>query len=212
MNNMRIKKSKNLKLYIKPTEEADKIALLKIENEKLEKQNKELAEAVSEKMKRLQFDLSDYKKIEQEHFNKVENLTNQAVELISKVEEKQELFNKLNNNISILQEKEPILKDDINKTGINLTKLEDKLLKETEEFNKKKFNNEEFIKVLDKKIKEKQSELSKFDSDLEKCKKEFDDTLEKINEENRILSKKQRDLEIYELRLRKKYPNETIIL
>ena len=192
-------------------EEAEKLAKIKQETELAEKQNREVSESLAEKRKLDTLSYKDCKKIEEEHIEEVEKLENEKVSLLVDIEKKQDEYNKLNslisnfnNNVTFLEGKIPNLKKE-------LKYLKENKEFETLEFNKTKFEHETILLGLAEEAKKQQDILIDIDNKLTSSRQALKETIEKINEENRLMSIRRKDLEIYEKRLRVKYPDDVIL-
>lgn len=203
---------KSIKVFISPTKEADELAKLKVEKEILARENRESAQALDAKRKSLNLDYKSCQKIEKEHFAKIEKLQNEYNLLFNKVQDKNEEYIKLAQSISSLNNLKQELEKQIPVLENNKLQLEKDIYEKTEKNNVDKKNSEVYLSGIRKKIDEEATLYNELNQKLILAKEELRETIEKTNEENRILSFKQRDLEIYEARLRKKYPNDTIIL
>jgi chromosome segregation ATPase len=201
-----------LKPFVSPTEEIDKINKLKITTEILERNNRELVKAIDEKEKKILLYAGACEKIEAEHLKKVEKLKKQE-EFLKVISENLVLRESdLRNRILEYEEEKKDISESIEVLKIRKLRIDEEITDTAKRFNIRKTEKEEILKELTDKIYDVRVELDETMKKLETAKKEFEITVENTNRENKILSIKQRDIEIYEDRLRKKYPNDLIIL
>jgi len=180
--------------------------------EQLEAQRNELSSTLSDLRRCIMVDKGDYKLLEVERINIIEKLDEQLIELKLEIEEKQKTSNGLtatSNNFRRLIEQSEKRKEKLTKEIILLqndkhqqTEILNNLKIQTQ---KEETERREVIVNLQKQIDEMQNKLNEISSNYEE--KRFN-----ILKESRQLTIRRADLEIYEMRLRKKYPNETLIL
>jgi chromosome segregation ATPase len=210
------KKTKQAKIekgiYTSPTSEAEKSAKLRIERKQLEKENVEVTKTLDEKRKSLSLIYNDFDKVEKEHLLNVEELKNKAADLTNKINDKNSEFRNISDIVSNFVANEQDLKTSISSLKDIKGKLEAEVKDSTEKFNLDKNNSEVYIVSLRDKSDKLFIEVSGLEKTLDEAKKELNSVLERVAEENRVLSIRKKDLEIYEARLRKKYPSNTIIL
>jgi chromosome segregation ATPase len=199
-------------VYTSPTAEAEKSAKLRIERQQLEKENVEITKTLDEKRKSLNLDHNAFDKIEKEHLARVEELQNKIVDLINLVDNKSAEHKNISLVVSDLRGVFDKLKVSIPELKDKKGKLEVEFKDLVDKFNTEKANGEVYLSALRDKSDKTFIELSGLEKSVDEAKKELKSTLEKIDEENKVLSVRKKDLEIYEARLRKKYPNDKIIL
>jgi len=199
----RLKESKKL---------ADNNAQLRIENEQLEKQHKGLLERREDIIRKSGYTPAEYAKVEKEHFSRVKDIENKIVEgriELGKIEKTtQDKLASLKNISVQTQDLEPKLKTLKSDIEILTTRKENANNSAIEA--ETKYNNL---------IEEKSKELSTLTDKADKTKnanlvmtQEMEKRIASVVEQERQLSIRRTDMEIYEARLRQKYPNDPIIL
>jgi len=185
---------------------------LKAEKELIEKENIEVTKVLDAKRKSIDLDYKSYEIIENEHFSKIEKANNEYVILLNDIDNKNKELEGINERTASLLSLEeklnktiPILEDKKNKLEIETTDVINRL-------NLNKKNSEIYLSNLTEKIEEERKIYEKLSEKVGNIKREYKKTMELINLENNVLGKRQRDLQIYEARLRKKYPNDKIII
>jgi len=185
---------------------------LKAEKELIEKENIEVTKVLDAKRKSIDLDYKSYEIIENEHFSKIEKANNEYVTLLNDIDNKNKELEGINERTASLLSLEeklnktiPILEDKKNKLEIETTDVINRL-------NLNKKNSEIYLSNLTEKIEEERKIYEKLSEKVGNIKREYKKTMELINLENNVLGKRQRDLQIYEARLRKKYPNDKIII
>jgi len=185
---------------------------LKAEKELIEKENIEVTKVLDAKRKSIDLDYKSYEIIENEHFSKIEKANNEYVTLLNDIDNKNKELEGINERTASLLSLEeklnktiPILEDKKNKLEIETTDVINRL-------NLNKKNSEIYLSNLTEKIGEERKIYEKLSEKVGNIKREYKKTMELINLENNVLGKRQRDLQIYEARLRKKYPNDKIII
>lgn len=208
----RARRSRNQIQFVSPTEEIDKINKIRIERELKEAENKELVVGLNENRKSLFKLESSFKEIEKEHENKIEKSKNEYLSILKEIDLKSSELRAINEKIFSLLNIENDLLNSIPSLEKRKNKLEDEIKRKTEDYNKDKNNSEIYLTFLSKEISENDKKLKELKNNLNNTQIDFDKLIKKINNENEVLSKRQRDLEIHEVRLKKKYPEVKIIL
>lgn len=201
-----------LKPFVSPTEEIDKINKIKIERELKEEENRLLVLGIEENRKKLSDLVASFEKVEKEHKNKLDESEKQYFSIIDAINNKNKELSTLNSLICNLKEKESELLSRIPILESEKIKLEDEIYEKTTNFNQDKNNSEIYLASLREKIDEENKMYNEISEKLTIAKEDLRLTIEKINDENGVLSTRKRDLEIYETRLKTKYPEEVIIL
>jgi chromosome segregation ATPase len=199
-------------VYVSPTAEAEKSAKLRIERKQLEKENVEITKTLDEKRKSLSLYHNAFDKIKKEHLTRVEKLQNEVVDMINKINDKNSEYKNISEIVSGFVASEQSLKTSISSLEDKKDKLEKEVKESTEKLNLDKSNSDTYIVSLREKSDKLFAEVSDLEKSLDEAKKDLKSVLERIAEENRVLSIRKNDLEIYELRLRKQYPNELFII
>ena len=182
------------------------------EIERLQKEHNELTSTLSDLRKCILVDKGDYKLIEAERIAKIEGLDEKLIDVKVELEEKQNSVKNLVNSSNSLQQIIEILKKGAEKEGEKKKDLQTEIDSLVISLNQIKiaFQNEEtekrdLIRSLNAEIDEKKEELRVMREEYEA--KRFE-----ILKDERLLSIKRSDLEIYEMRMKKKYPSETFVL
>jgi len=211
-----LKKTKQARIekgiYVSPTAEAEKSAKLRIERKQLEKENIEITKTLDEKRKSLSLYRNAFDKIEKERLLNVEELKNKAADLTNKINDKNSEYKNISDIVSGFVASEQSLKISISSLEDKKIKLEREVKESTEKFNLDKSNSDTYIVSLREKSDKLFAEVSDLEKSLDEAKKDLKSVLERVAEENRVLSIRKKDLEIYEARLIKKYPEDKIIL
>ena len=188
------------------------LAELKKDKEILERDNCEAAKSLEAKRRSLNLDYKSCQKIEKEHFDKIDKAREEYLDLVDKYDKKNEELINLNANVSSLV----VLKQDllllIPKLEKTKLELEKEIYETTEKYNQDKKNSELYLNNLREKIEKENKVFNELDEKLTIAMAEFKEITEKNTIENKLLARRQNDLDIYENRLRKKYPTEIIIL
>jgi chromosome segregation ATPase len=201
-----------LKPFVSPTEEIDKINKIKIERELKEEENKNLVLGLEENRERLSNLVGSFEVIEKEHQNRLAESEKQYFSIIDAINNKNKELSTLNSLICNLKEKESELLARIPILESDKFKLEDEIYEKTSNFNQDKNNSEIYLTSLREKINEENKVYNEVSEKLVIAREDLRLTIESINNENGILSTRKKDMDIYESRLRKKYPNDKIIL
>ena len=191
---------------------ADSIASMRQEEEKLKLQVQGLREVKEEIIRKSGYTPAEYEKVEKEHFERVKGIENDIVEsrielgrLQSEVEDRVASLKVLSPQEANLQKKIDILENDLqilqerrenaeSSTRLSESKYGDLITRKSAE-----------LSLLTDKVNTKQNAHLVMTQELEK-------RMSSVVEQERILAIRRTDLEIYEARLRKKYPNDPIIL
>lgn len=201
-----------LKLHKEVMGLEEKKTKLLSEIELLQKRSSELSEAVTDLHKKTVVNRSDWKEVERERINQLDNLNEETVNLIMLNEEEKERRRKLSKELSNLQnsiqgntqalENAEKRRSELNQSVDSISLVLDELgrAKKMEEDERR-----ESIKRLSGELKQKKSELRE-------TKNELSDIHDNILKENRLLSIRRSDLQIYEARLKKKYPKQKFVL
>lgn len=201
-----------LKPFVSPTEEIDKINKIKIERELKQEENRLLVLGIEENGKKLSDLVESFKKIEKEHQDRLNESEKQYFSIIDAINNKNKELSTLNKLICNLKEKESELLTRIPILESDKSKLEDEIYEKTTNFNQDKNNSEIYLTSLREKINEENKVYNEVSEKLVIAREDLRLTIESINNENGILSTRKKDMDIYESRLRKKYPNDKIIL
>lgn len=204
--------SYDLRKFISPTEEIDKINKLKIERELKELENKEIIGGLEENRLNLSKLISSFKEIEKEHYNRIDKANAEYAELLNAIDEKNKELDGLNYRIIDLLKIEQRLNNIIPELSNEKQRLEIELKDTVDRLNFNKNNSEIYLSNIRKNIDDERITHKDLIEKIGKAKAELRTTIDLIKEENAVLSKRQRDLEIYEVRLKKKYPNDKITL
>jgi chromosome segregation ATPase len=191
--------------------EAQKNKLLQ-EIEPLTKEHLELSKSLNDLRKCIMVDQGDYKLIESERLNQIEELENKVVSLRIELEEKQDTVRNLSNKSNSLQNS--IINDtkQIEKLKQIDNDLKEEIIKLSGEVEEIKLSLQEKTDEKRIQIRDLTREVGEKQVELESMRKEYEEKRFEILKEERLLSIKRSDLEIYEARMRKKYPNEAFVL
>jgi chromosome segregation ATPase len=186
------------------------IANLKIEEEKMIKRCNELSQSVSEKNSKI----SNYRKEKQE----IKDSYSKEISILkSEVKELNKFFNslylKLETLNKVILKREEIEKDLLNSI-IELQEkkeiIESYVINITEQQNKEQTDSNYRLAETLKALSQSQGQLIELKKEIELTKEELEGIKERCVTENKVLSRRQKDLGIYEKRLRNKYPDEII--
>lgn len=185
-----------------------KRALKEQESEKV----KELSASITDMHRRIDIGSDDYKEIEKQHTQELDTYINQSSDLLIKIDN-------LKEEESRLQTQQSLLGNDIQEKTELLHKLEVELPKVDTKVKTKKDELESISVELQNKKRDKMETLSKLSTDIKTSSEELQSlrkTIKKekdeIERETRILAVKKADLDIYLIRMKKKYPNEIFTL
>jgi len=204
--------SNNLKHFVSPTEEIDKINKLKIERELKELENSDIIKGLEENRLNLSKLISYFKEIEEENNERIEKAQNEFLTILSAIDLKASEFRTLDDKVFSLLNTEDELLRSIPILENKKVKLEKEIEEKISNYNVDKNNSELYLRTLSGDIEKNTNKLNKLKEELKNTQNNFDELIDKINKENEVLSVKQKDVEIYETRLRVKYPDAKIIL
>ena len=193
-------------------EQEAKKTKLKIEVEVLETQRKELVEALTDLRKCIMVDKGDYGTTEAERIFKIEDLDNAVAKLKVELETKQgELKNatQTHNSLTVTSQ---ALENQIEKLKNKKTDIEEELQKTTDSLDKFKISRQEEEEKKRVKSAELTMEIAELSKKLSVLNQEYETKRIHILAEERRISIRRSDLEIYEARLKRKFPNETFVL
>jgi len=188
------------------------IANLRIQREILNRENTELSASLDEKRKSLGLDYKSCQKIEKEHFDKVEKLRDEYFNLIARYDAKSSELMRINESVCSLRESINGLTSDIELLKRNREKLAIEDEEMTYKHNVDKKNSELYLSKLRGEISILNSEYLNISGQLLIAKEELKKTQESNQLENKLIARRQKDIEIYEARFRAKNPDKTIIL
>jgi len=188
------------------------IAELRKEKELLNRANNELSASLDSKRKSLNLDYKTCKKIEDEHFAKIDKAQEEYFSLVAKVSEKNKEFKDFNTMISNLSQLKTSLEQTIPKLEETKLKLSEEIESMTYSHNIDKKNSEAYINNLREQISELNNEYLSISGKLLIAKDELKATFDRTLEENKLIARRQRDIDIYEARFRAKNKDKTIIL
>jgi len=182
------------------------------EIEILTTQRNDLVSVISGIRKEVEVHGGDYAEITKERIKVTDELDEKFITLKEATDEKSQIqanlfktINNLQNSIKELEEKEEKKKE----TKKQLSNEIEKLVSVTNELKINKQNEVEEKRLI---LKGLLDDLSETKKELREHRKEMHDKKEEILKEERLLGIKRSDLEIYEARMRKKYPHEVFIL
>ena len=187
-------------------------ATLKAENERLQRENGDLAESNTELRKRSGFSPTEYKQVEKEHLATVDELDAKTSTLLKtesevdkRLEEKCKRLSDLSAAIADLEERKAIIEQALPALAQEREDAEKATNEAKEALKTQQEGRRATITALDEEITLKRRELREIVISSE-------NRLEEVRNEEALLSIKRSDLNIYEKRLREKYPDETIIV
>jgi hypothetical protein len=201
-----------LKTHKKVMEEKEEENKLLAEIEPLKKEKRELVETIKQLRKEVSVHGEYYRKITDERIEEVNKLDEKFIslkELNEQLEEKNKIQSVQNNNLQQANKKleEKILEGEEREKLLNLELETLKALSQTIRLSKEDYEDEKRIELRKILI-----ELNEAREELRTIKKDAKQEMDRVVEENRLLGVRRNDLEIYESRMRKKYPNEKFIL
>lgn len=207
-----LRRKRNKILIVSNVDELLEINKLRSQREIIEKENIEVTKALEEKRKSLGFDYKSCDRIEKEHYDKLDKTNTEYIDLLNAIDEKNTELDGINYRIIDLLKIEQKLNNIIPELLKEKQKLEVELKDAVDNLNFNKNNSEVYLSNIRKNIDDERRIHKDLMEKIGKAKAELRITMDLIKEENAVLGKRQRDLEIYEARLRKKYPNDKIIL
>ncbi len=192
---------------------ADDNARLRRENGVLARQNAELISSKTDIEDQIRELSGHYARLEIELPARIEEISRNATKVSARKREEAETRirdltdsqTRVSGEVYRLENKERSLSESIGKMELIYTELERKsseLAKKIEDDTRR--NSESNQRAL--------SEISNTNKKKEVTETDLDRRQARMEEEERSMTVRRTDLQIYELRLRKKYPNETIIL
>lgn len=188
------------------------IAKLKIEEEKMIRKNNDLSEAITKKNSEISGYKKDKEKIKKANYEEASNLRLKLKELKGLIDFNSNYLKTLEAMIPDKEKQEKELIESIGKLIETKKILEDEIVEKAEKGNKNQTEaNDNLAKTL-KALSGAQNQLIAFREETELAKKELEGIKETCVLENKILSRRQQDLDIYEKRLKRKYPEEIINL
>jgi chromosome segregation ATPase len=188
------------------------IAKLKIEEEKMIRKNNDLSEAITKKNSEISGYKKDKEKIKKANYEEASNLRLKLKELKGLIDFNSNYLKTLEAMIPDKKKQEKELIESIGKLIETKKILEDEIVEKAEKGNKTQTEaNDNLAKTL-KALSGAQNQLIAFREEIELAKKELEGIKETCVLENKILSRRQQDLDIYEKRLKRKYPEEIINL
>ena len=193
-------------------EQEAKKTKLKIEVEVLETQRKELVEALTDLRKCIMADKGDYGTTEAERIFKIEDLDNEVVKLTVQVQEKQGTLKGVTNTHNSLTISSKALENQIEKLSKKKTDIEEELQKTSDSLDKVKIIRQEEEEKRRVKVAELIMEIDELSKKLGVLNQEYETKRIHILTEERRISIRRSDLEIYEARLKRKFPNENFVL
>lgn len=205
-------RTNKLKPFISHTDEQDKINKLRITRELLERENVEITKVLNDKRKNSGLDYKACQRIEDEHFSKVDEADNKYLVLIEQLNEKNKELEASKQQYNNIIESEAYLKGVIPSLKKAKAKLEEEIKETAEKFNQDKENSEIYLSNIRERIDKRHKEFKELSDELSQARKEFNQLIEDTQLENKVLSTRKRDMEIYEARFRAKNPDKTIIL
>ena len=193
-------------------EQEAKKTKLKTEIEVLEVQRRELSETLTDLRKCIMADKGDYGTYEAERIFRIEDLDEQVVKSKNELEEKQTELEALVQNMNEITLSSQSLRKEIEKQSKTKEELESEIEKCTNILDK--------LKILRQNEEEaRRTKLSQLKKDIETDSKKLDDIRVEyetkrihILAEERRISIRRSDLEIYEARLKRKYSGEIFVL
>ena|SRR3990167_10517122 len=200
-------------------EEKDKILALKEEqamimqkSDLLRLEQRDLLSSVDDLRRRSKFPPTEYLKIESEHLKRMEDMENATARIVFEKDSATELlnttkhrYNKLSEEYNKVESSMAARKYELQRIDNELQLIVDTLGTEDVKYNNIILSYKNKIRDLDSEINEKTNELQRTTAECRSMK-------ENIERESNVLSIRRSDLEIYEARLRRKFPNEKIIL
>ena len=205
-----IPKTLQLKDEVRALEERK--AKLLSENEVLEKELTLKRESLGEVLKRLLAADPDYKEIEEGRLKEIDNYVGQRVVLVGEIETSEERKIRISREISNIESSIEKKTEDLKKVTEQLSafsaeknRVSDELREVKKEFEEARLEKEAVLARLTKEIKQAREDLRMVEHETKNKK-------EAIEREERVLGLKQRDLDIYLSRMKKKYPGETFSL
>lgn len=180
--------------------------------EQIEKENVEATLVIEANRNSLELHHKSLEIIEKEHFNKVSVAKKEYITVVNAIDDKNKELHSIEEMVNNLTSTKELLNQAIPRLLEAKQKLDLEIEKTTENLNLNKKNSEIYLENIRNVIEEDKKIHKDLSEKVSKLKTELRITSDLIKEENIVLGKRQKDLQIYEIRLRKQYPNETIIL
>lgn len=190
----------------------EEIAKLRIEKELIERDNVEAAKALEEKRKSLGLDFKGFKKLEEEHRIEIDKLVAKKLDLEDVVNELDNREKVLRFQINGLIDQNESLSTMIMQKEARKTEIDQAFKVDMDKYASLREINQNALNKQREELLNLGTRISIAEGALERIKTEFDEMHQKAMEETKILGIRQKDLEIYERRLRKKYPKDTITI
>jgi len=202
----------------KPLELRDEImalekrkAGLRQEIELLEREQKELADSNSDIRKRLLDGKEDITDVEKKHLTSIQVYEERSVALLDEIIARQESLKSLLRSLSTTE-------NILGETQKKADKKEKELAEIECAFEEKVAVGNEDVRILAERLCVAEGHLALAKTELETAQKEniavrhdTEQRIQKCEKEERLISVRRSDLEIYELRLRKQYPDATMV-
>lgn len=185
---------------------------LKAEIEVFETQRKELTDTLTDLRKCIMADKGDYGTTEYERISKIEEMDSQIAKLTNSLEETESTLKGKIQSCDNLSIKSQALQNQIEKQLKQKAEVDEELDKTNKSLDKLKLVRQEEEEKRRVRLAELIMETKELSKKLDALRQEYETKRIHILAEERRLSIKRSDLEIYEARMRKKYPNETFVL
>ena len=204
--------TKALQLKDEILELEEKKKKLRVEVELLERRCNEKAEALTDLRASLFVAKPEYSEIEKEHRKEVEEYQEKVATLFERIENNQDIMKVLEVDLRRMRKDVGVARDDLDEIRMELIDKNIELEGVTGKLNDTK-------SVLSKEMLEKQEELAKLRVEISEVQgrlayviEDTDKRKEVVLKEEKLLAVRKKDLEIYEMRLRRKYPEEIYVL
>jgi len=182
------------------------------ELETLETQKRELVSTIATLRKEVFVHSGDYETVTQERVKTVDYLDEKFIELTENNEEQTLEQTSLSKRLSNLHNSLSLIDGQTSKGKVEKEELNKEIEVLTSSLDKLKLENQEETEKRRVEVRELNEELSESKEGLRVTKVELETRKADILKEERILSIRRSDLQIYEARMRKKYPNKTFVL
>lgn len=205
-----MQKTKDLLEEVKTLQK--KIADLRIQEELLDRSVTAKAEALTDLRASLMSSKPEYLEVEKEHRQEMEKLQTRSIVLREEIDNGQDLIKILQVDINNTSKDLEARRKELNGVRAELDKATKELKSTLSRLNDEKDKLQKLITTRTTQLNALDIKLSGAKERLSAVVENTDARLEKVRKDEARLAVKQKDLEIYELRLRRKYPKEVFVL
>jgi chromosome segregation ATPase len=191
---------------------ADENASMSVEHERLKLEIQGLREVKEDIVRKSGYTPDEYKKVEKEHFARIEGIENQIVEAKIELGRLQESVEDRRASLKVMS---PQMQDLEKKIGVLESDLEVLVQRRADAESSARLAEGKYSELITRKSSELALLMDKVNAKQNAhlvMTQELEKRLASVVEQERALSIRRTDLEIYEARLRAKYPRDPIIL